>query len=511
MFFKRKALYKVICFFCTVFLILATASSVTPTSFAEAEATAASSQQSPQVMGQQPQIFRGTVRVSTLGGDYPTIVDYFPGKNAEGVPPEIQITAILDKDVDPVDLSKITIKDHKGKAVIGVNSALTGRKLTISQPGLAYETKYMVTIPGNTVRSTGGGVYNRETSWRFTTAQEIVFNDLPKTHWVHNVIYKLCRLGMINEYPDNTFRPDENMTRAEFIRILIGALGITELISDPPAFEDVQRSAWYYGFVQAAVKAGLVFGYEGRLDPDSPITRQEMAVMLVNALKGKNTAGADENLNFTDAEQIAPWFREHVMIAVAEGLMLGYPDGTFRPESSLTRAEAFAAILRLLEKLKAPAKQPPAPPAQQPPTVPAQQPPADIGGGGGDLQLNPVITCSVQTLLIQIAGQNMEKQGRYWLQVYDGNNNNVGTIGINADSNGSFITSYRINGTEVPGNWRVDAMKGHNFQYTEASCTFFVPLSAIPEFPAAIAGIIVVGVCAFIYHRMKKGKEVLAV
>jgi len=506
LFFKSKALYKVICFFCAALLILATASSVTTPSFAEAEATAAWAQQSPQVMGQQPQIFRGTVRVSTLGGDYPTIVDHFPGKNAEGVSPEIQITAILDKDVDPVDLSKIIIKDHKGKAVIGVNSTLTGRKLTVSHPGLAYETHYTVTIPGNTVRSKSGAVYNRETSWRFSTAKEIVFDDLPKTHWVHDVIYKLCRLGMINEYPDNTFNPDENITRAEFIRILIGALGITELISDPPAFEDVHRSAWYYGFVQAAAGAGLVFGYEGRLDPDGPISRQEMAGMLVNALKGIYRAEATENVNFTDAEQIAPWFRDQVMIAVVEGLMQGYPDQTFRPESTLTRAEAFAAILRLLERIKDLKKQPPETPEEETPTYTSGD-----GGGGGDIQLNPIITCSVQAPLIHITGQNMEKQGGYWLQVYDGNNNNVGTIGINADSNGGFVTSYRITGTEASGNWRIDAMKGQNFQHTEASCTFFVPLSAIPEFPAAIAGIIVVGICAFIYHRMKKGKEVLAV
>ncbi|KJR98009.1 MAG: hypothetical protein VR68_12000 [Peptococcaceae bacterium BRH_c4a] len=476
MFFKGKSLFKVIYFFCTALLILLISGTV-PSSIAEAEIPAALSEQTSPI-GRQSQIFRGTVQVATLQDsvfNYPTIVNHFPGKNAEGVPPEIQITATLDREVDPVDLSKIIIKDHKGKAVIGVNSTLTGRKLTVSHSGLAYETDYTVTIPGNTVRSKSGAVYNRETSWRFSTAKEIVFNDLPKTHWVHDVIYKLCRLGMINEYPDNTFNPDENITRAEFIRILIVALGITEIISDPPAFEDVQRSAWYYGFVQAAAKAGLVFGYGGRLDPDVPITRQEMAGILVKALKGKNTAGATENLNFTDAEQIAPWFRDQVRIVVLEGMMQGYPDQTFRSQSTLTRAEAYAAILCLLEKL------------------------------------NQVITCSVQTPLIHITGQNMEKQGSYWLQVYDGDNNHVGTIGINADSNGGFVTSYSIKGTEASGNWRIDVLKGQNLQHTEVSCTFFVPLSAIPEFPAAIAGIIVVGICVFIYHRMKQGKESLVV
>ncbi|MCL5935442.1 MAG: S-layer homology domain-containing protein [Firmicutes bacterium] len=302
---------------------------------------------------------------------------------------------------------------------------------------------------------------------------ESVFTDLPTTYWAYDVIKKLYRFGITLGYPDNTIGPEEEITRAQFISTLVKALGMAQLTSGPPVFEDVPSSAWYYGFVQAAAKAGLVVGGEGKFYPDLPITRQEMFTMLVNSLKVKNTGTSVKKLYFTDVNQLAPWVQSYITRAADEGLAVGYPDLTLKPEVNATRAEAYAAIGRLVLQM-----------------------------------LLPTVNCNVQQQVLQISGRNYQP-GKYWLQIYDGKNNHVGTIGVSADSNGSFTTSYKLKGTEEEGTWRLDAAKQETPDQVEASSTFLVSLSSIPEFPIGAAGAVDAGICALIYYRMRKGKEAL--
>lgn len=299
-----------------------------------------------------------------------------------------------------------------------------------------------------------------------------VFADVPTTYWAYDFINKLYQLGITLGYPDKTIKPEERITRAEFVSILVKALGMTEIISGPPVFDDVPRSAGYYGFVQSAAKAGLVAGGEGNFYPDLPITRQEMFIILVKTLKVKSASTSVKKPYFTDVYQLAPWVQAYITRATDEGLAVGYPDLTLKPEIDATRAEAYTAIARLV------------------------------------LRMGPAVTCGVQQQLLQISGQNFQP-GEYWLQIYDGENNHVGTIGVSADSNGSFTTSFKLKGTEAEGTWRLDATKQVTPDQVEASCTFLVMLSSIPEFPIGATGAIVAGICALIYYRMRKGKEAL--
>lgn len=300
-----------------------------------------------------------------------------------------------------------------------------------------------------------------------------VFADLPTDYWAYDVIKKLYRFGYTLGYPDSTIGPEETITRAEFLSVLVKGLGIAGSTSEPPVFDDVPRSSEYYGIVQAAAKAGLVAGGEGNFYPDLPITRQEMFVMLVNALKIKNISESVKKIYFTDASLIEPWVKSYITQATDEGLVVGYPDQTLKPGNDATRAEAYAAIGRLLLKM-----------------------------------LSPTVKCNIQRQLLQISGLNFQA-GKYWLQIYDGKSNLVGTIGVSADSNGSFTTSYKLKGTEEEGDWRLDAVKQETPDQNEASTTFNVPLSSIPEFPTAAAGAVVAGICALIYYRVRKGKGAL--
>ncbi|MFZ5645026.1 MAG: S-layer homology domain-containing protein [Bacillota bacterium] len=315
------------------------------------------------------------------------------------------------------------------------------------------------------------------------------FSDLPKTHWAYEFANKLYQLGITPEHPRKVLKPEDTITRAEFTRMLVRALGIAERTSDPPVFEDVPESAKYYGFVQAAAKDGIVVGGQGKFNPDIPITRQEMFIMLVNSLEVKNTTRSAGKSTFLDAGLIAPWIEAYVNKITEEGLVVGYPDRTLRPEVNATRAEAYTVIARLINKKPAP----------------------ELATAHSlDEKAAPEIGYNIHQQLLQLTGKNMPQPGKYFLQIYDGKNNKVATIGIDVDSKGSFTTSYRFNGTEAEGNWRVDVAKQETPIQIEASRTFFVPLASIPEFPVGAAGAAVAGICAFIYYRMRKNKEALA-
>ena len=179
------------------------------------------------------------------------------------------------------------------------------------------------------------------------------FKDLPENHWAWGEIKKLFALKIIGGYPDGTFKPENRVTRAEFTKMLVKALGIPEDTTSTPTFKDVSSAVWYFSCVQAAAKAGLVKGYPGNeFHPESLITREEMSVMLVRAL-GREKEGeekAAEILLFADAPQVAAWAKGAVAIAAKEGLLRGYPDNTLGPQRNTTRAETCALICRFLER-----------------------------------------------------------------------------------------------------------------------------------------------------------------
>jgi len=178
-----------------------------------------------------------------------------------------------------------------------------------------------------------------------------VFSDVPAAYWASAVIDQLNGLGMVSGYPDGSFRPDSPITRAEFVTILDRALNLTAYTPATPDFQDVSPGDWFYGSVEADVYAGIVKGYgNGDFAPNAPITRQEIATVLINALGKADAASVlmDTQTGFTDDASIAAWGRGFVAEAVQIGLIKGYPDGSFAPRSDATRAEACVMINNLL-------------------------------------------------------------------------------------------------------------------------------------------------------------------
>jgi hypothetical protein len=173
------------------------------------------------------------------------------------------------------------------------------------------------------------------------------FSDVPSTYWACGAIESLAGQGIVSGYPDGTFKPGNPITRAEFCAIMDKVLKLQAGNSAVTGFDDVSQDNWFYQAVESSVYAGIAKGYgNGAFRPDANITREELACVLVNALGQQNEAMADMNAktSFTDDISISWWARGFVVVAVKDGLLKGYPDGSFRPQGDATRAEACAMI-----------------------------------------------------------------------------------------------------------------------------------------------------------------------
>lgn len=169
-----------------------------------------------------------------------------------------------------------------------------------------------------------------------------VLNDI-SNHWAADKIEDLVARGAIKGYPDGNFRPDSTITRAEYTTAMVKAFNLTAANSQH--FTDTSEH-WSRDYIAAATAAGIVGGYDDNFfGPDDPITRQQMAAMVVKAAQLTPLAASHQ---FNDQDSIADWAREAVAAAVSNQIIKGYPDNTFKPDGSATRAEAAVVIVNAL-------------------------------------------------------------------------------------------------------------------------------------------------------------------
>lgn len=171
----------------------------------------------------------------------------------------------------------------------------------------------------------------------------ISLNDITG-HWAEGSIKQLVASGAITGYSDGSFKPDNDITRAEFATVLVKAFELAP--QSGKVFTDTGKH-WAKDFIATAASNGIVKGYDDvTFGPDDLITREQMAVMIVRAAKLDPVS--DETV-FADAASICDWAKDAVATAVKEGIIKGYPDNTFKPEANATRAEAVTVIVSALK------------------------------------------------------------------------------------------------------------------------------------------------------------------
>ncbi len=177
-------------------------------------------------------------------------------------------------------------------------------------------------------------------------------------HWAETYIQALVSDGKLSGMNDGTFRPDQNVTRAQFVRMLAAAAGANPVSTGSILFRDVDPSEWYAPYIEWAVDQGIVFGMgDGTFCPDDGITREQMAVMTVQTMKKMSAgySGGTAALTFADAGSISDWAEDAVKEAVAAGILNGMEETDskgqkilyFHPKGSATRAQASKVIYSL--------------------------------------------------------------------------------------------------------------------------------------------------------------------
>ena len=188
----------------------------------------------------------------------------------------------------------------------------------------------------------------------------VMFSDIIG-HWAQNPIIQAGARELINGYPDGTFNPNANVTRAEFIQMIYNVLDLQVVnLSGNVVFSDVTSDMWFYNAIGAARQVGLLNGivYDGLFRPNEPITRLEMADVLSKLATSRRVRPLIhfQATSFTDFYEIYPGSIRAVELAINAGFLNenGMGDGSFQPWGYTTRAQATIiqmTILRVLSRL----------------------------------------------------------------------------------------------------------------------------------------------------------------
>lgn len=158
--------------------------------------------------------------------------------------------------------------------------------------------------------------------------------------------------GIISPAADGKFRPADNITREEFIKLLAEGFFKEYIVGGSSEYTDSNSNAWYDKYLLAATNAGITTGKgDGSFGVGENITREDMVTMAARCIERFSSLPDDEEyIEFSDYESISSYAQRYVKSFVKEGIVNGMGDGSFSPKSSATRAQAAKIIAQLLKK-----------------------------------------------------------------------------------------------------------------------------------------------------------------
>ncbi len=177
------------------------------------------------------------------------------------------------------------------------------------------------------------------------TAFASPYSDVPEDHWAYNEIKSAGEIGFMSGMGDGTFGLGQNVTRAQFVSMLVRMFGWQQV--QGASYSDVDPSAWYYNDVMTASAMGAL-GNETSFRPNDNITREEIAVMLVRALGYDELAKefSDTYLPFNDVSSN----KGYISLAYDFGIVSGKTANSFDPYGTALREEAAAMMMRCYNK-----------------------------------------------------------------------------------------------------------------------------------------------------------------
>ncbi|HBH12849.1 MAG: S-layer domain protein [Clostridiales bacterium 38_11] len=178
-----------------------------------------------------------------------------------------------------------------------------------------------------------------------TIAYAAGFSDVGGFPWAEEAIDEMVSLGYIQGYEGGVFLPSKELTRAELVTIINRMNRLTE--EKEITFPDVIESHWANAEIGKAVAKGYISGFpDNTFKPDQSVTREQFATIINNLYELEEEL---EAIEMVDGDLIADWSKTAIERVLASGIMHGYPDGTFRSTGNITRSEGVVALYNLLK------------------------------------------------------------------------------------------------------------------------------------------------------------------
>jgi hypothetical protein len=286
-----------------------------------------------------------------------------------------QVEVSVEK-VNTADLPQDVQEKVEGKPVYDFNIAVDGEavhtfdnertvQITVDYPLAAGENPdnivvyYINDSVDPAVLEEVAGIYDAETGKvtfsvdhfsKYTAMHvSISFADMEEAMWAKKYIEALAARKIVNGTGDHKFAPNANITRAQFIQMLMNSFGLADQ-NAVATFKDVQRGTWYYSAIATAQKMGITNGMgDGTFGVNQQITRQEMAVLASRAavLANLELPKTNQAAAFADDRTIASYAKDAVSKMQQAGIINGVGGNKFAPDGHATRAQAAKILYEL--------------------------------------------------------------------------------------------------------------------------------------------------------------------
>lgn len=294
-------------------------------------------------------LFKGSDNTNKLGIDISDFNDLSSTKASRAI--TRVFTQLQKKEPEELSVSKIKkIMDTIVESVAEGGGTSGGSVSNDTRKGLGSTVFVAPATSTSTSTNTSAPLLSGDEAVR----QAEKFTDIGSAAWAKEAIGALAYEGVVSGYEDGTIRPNNEITRDEFVKLLVCALSLDVDANAVNTYSDIEAGAWQIPYVMAATNAGVVSG-TGTLTFGSgdTITRQDMATMVYRAvLKIKLTLPGENAAAFKDAEMISGYALEAVSKLSGAGIISGMGDDSFAPGAHATRAQAIIMLYGVRSLMK---------------------------------------------------------------------------------------------------------------------------------------------------------------